>query len=287
MAVLVNLAATMICSVVLKPSLKEVSDSFLTPFNPDATALALYWLVTFILLISYCLLLIMANGTETKVGNYIYLTRKLLFNSFPHKKTVVHGVGLRLVFVQYFMTLNVVAFTLKWFIASLVFTSFSLLLLVWIHLSLYLYPPNRSRLLDFILIHAPIRLLIVVTFLQHLPQTLFIVLGWTPHMPEDIQEHAWHAVTFIVSFNVLGLIEVALREDLVWAFAGMWIMIGQLIKRPKAAPVFVRDRQILFFTSERWCLLGQPYPRLRTWFSRSSIQCYTYSCSSGAACMTG
>jgi len=165
----------------------------------------------------------------------------MVINGTEMKKTVVHGVGYRLVFVQYFMTLNVVAFTLKWFIASLVFTSLSLLLLVWIHLSLYMYPPNRSRPHDFILIHAPIRLLIVVTFLQHLPQILFIVLGWTPHMPEDVQKHAWHAVTFIVSFNALGLVEVALREDLVWTLAGMWIMIGQLIERPKAAPVFAAD----------------------------------------------
>ncbi|KAF9518761.1 hypothetical protein BS47DRAFT_1325078 [Hydnum rufescens UP504] len=228
MAVLLNVAAVVICAVVLNPSSKEVSDNFSTPFNPNPTALALYWLVTFVLLISYCLLLIVANKPEKQ-------------------EMMVYGVGLCLVFVQCFMALNIVAFTLKFFIASLVFTSLSLLFLVWIHLSLYMYPPHHSRPVEFILIHTPIRLLIVVTFLQELPQLLFIVLGWTYHAskPDDHQKHAWQAVAFIVAFNMAGVLEVALRGDFVWAFAGTWIIIGQLIARPKPAPVFAAD---LIFT---------------------------------------
>jgi len=156
------------------------------------------------------------------------------------RETVVHGVGVRLVFAQWFMAVNVVAFTLQWFIASLVFTSISLLLLLWIHITLYIYPPHRSRPLDTAVIHTPLRLLLIITFLQDFPQVLFIVLGWYHHnsRPEEYSKYGWQAVAFIVSFNLVGLIEVALRLDFVWAVAGMWIMVGQLLKRPKPAPVF-------------------------------------------------
>lgn len=155
----------------------------------------------------------------------------------------MHGVGLRLVFIQWLMAINVVAFTLKWFIVSLVCTSLVLALLIWVHITLYLYPAASTRPLDTAFIHAPLRLLLILTFIQDLPQVLFIVLGWYFNLVKDEYKYdkwAWQAVAFIVSFNIVGLIEVAWRLDFVWTVGATWILIGQLTQRPKAASVFVR-----------------------------------------------
>lgn len=164
----------------------------------------------------------------------------------------MHGVGLRLVFIQWLMALNVVAFTMKWFIVSLVATSLVLALLIWVHITLYLYPAASSRPLDIAFIHAPLRLLLVLTFLQDLPQVLFIVLGWHYNLVKEEQEYdkyAWQAVAFIVSFNLAALVEVAWRLDFVWTVGATWLLIGQLVQKPKAASVFVRISSFTFLSN--------------------------------------
>ena len=146
------------------------------------------------------------------------------------------------------MAFNIVAFTLKWFIVSLVLTSISLALLIWIHISLFWYPITSTRPLDTAFIHAPLRLLLVVTFLQEFPQVLFIVLGWNFNLVKDedrYNKYAWRAVAFIAGFNVVGLVNVGWRLDIVWAVGGMWLLIGQMIQTPKAAQVFVSAFMIL------------------------------------------
>jgi hypothetical protein len=140
------------------------------------------------------------------------------------------------------MAANVVAFTLQWFKTSLVFTSVSLALLLWIHVTLQFYPIAPTRPLDVAFIHAPLRLLLVVTFLQELPQLLFIVLGWKWNQvkeEQDVEKWAWQAVAFIVSFNMVALIHVGWKLDLVTAVGALWIVIGQIVYRPKAPPASV------------------------------------------------
>ncbi|KAF8324000.1 hypothetical protein DL93DRAFT_2104407 [Clavulina sp. PMI_390] len=222
MAVLINLTATIICALVLTPSTERIAEIYATPFNSQPYMLGLYWLGTSVLLIGYCFILMIATKQETK-------------------ETLVAGVGMRLVFIQWLMAMNVVAFTLKWFIISLVCTSLSLALLVWVHITLYLHPVASTRPLDTAFIHAPLRLLLILTFLQDLPQVLFIVLGWHFNLVKDEQDYdkwGWQAVAFIVSFNLVGLLEVGWRLDFVWAAAGLWLTLGQLTQRPKAAQVF-------------------------------------------------
>ena len=68
MAVLMNLTASVICAIVLSPSLGEISDTFPTPLNPASTLLSSYWLATFVVLIGYCGMLMIAKKPETKVA---------------------------------------------------------------------------------------------------------------------------------------------------------------------------------------------------------------------------
>ena len=149
---------------------------------------------------------------------------------------------MRLVFIQWLMAFDAVAFTLKWFTVSLVLTSISLALLIWIHVSLFWHPTASTRPLDTAFIHAPLRLLLVVTLLQDFPQALFIVLGWHFNLAKDenhYDKYAWQAVAFIAGFNAVGLLNVGWRLDIVWAVGAIWLLLGQLIQRPKAVQVFV------------------------------------------------
>lgn len=68
MAVLVNLTATIVCSLVLTPSTERISLLYATPFNSQQFILGLYWLGTFVLLIGYCFVLMIATKPETKVS---------------------------------------------------------------------------------------------------------------------------------------------------------------------------------------------------------------------------
>lgn len=145
-------------------------------------------------------------------------------------------------FVQWLMAFNAAAFTLKWFIASLILTSLSLVLLIWIHISLFRHPITSARPLDAAFIHAPLRLSLAVTLLQDFPQALFIVLGWHFNLvkeEEDYNKYAWQAVAFIAAFNAVGLVNVGWRLDVIWTVGAMWLLIGQMIETPKAVQVFV------------------------------------------------
>jgi len=67
MAILMNLTATIICTLVLEPSTQRVSEIFGTPFNAKPGLLGTYFMVVEILLIGYCAVLILAGKAETKV----------------------------------------------------------------------------------------------------------------------------------------------------------------------------------------------------------------------------
>lgn len=239
-SVLVNIVAEVVCALAVSPSLKNISNAYPTALNGSLSMLGMYALVVFVLLIGYCLLLMTASKRETR-------------------ETFVHGTGNRLVVLQWVMALNVVAFTFKWFIASLIFSSMSLSLLVWIHITLYMYPSDRTRPFDIVFIHAPLRLLLVFTFLQILPQTLFVVLGWySDNQKQNYDAFSWRAVAFIVSFNVAGLVQVAAQKDIVWTVAGIWIETAQFIHKPKPSNVsaanlaFIVLYPVVFITVTIW-----------------------------------
>ena len=67
MAILVNLVANIICSYVVHPSAQRIEALYATPFKSKLFMIRLYWLGTFVLLIGYCTVLLIATKRETKV----------------------------------------------------------------------------------------------------------------------------------------------------------------------------------------------------------------------------
>jgi hypothetical protein len=195
---------------------------FPNPMTPKSMMLALYWVVVFSMLVLYSLLLIFVSKEESK-------------------KTIVNGVGMRFVLVNWFMAAWAVAWALQSFIASTVFLSLNLLLLIWINLTLLTHPPTSTRPIDTLAIHIPLRLFLVITLLVDLPQSLFITLGWTYPLehPNRYANYQWEAFGVIMGTNLLGLIIVILNTDVVWAAGGVWCMLAEIARRPKPAPVFI------------------------------------------------
>lgn len=68
LSLLINIAAVVTCTFVVDPSIATVSDLHPTSITPDAAVIGVYLAVVFLAQIGYCLLLVLASKTETKVS---------------------------------------------------------------------------------------------------------------------------------------------------------------------------------------------------------------------------
>ncbi|KAG8906784.1 hypothetical protein FRB99_006161 [Tulasnella sp. 403] len=222
LAVLVNIATFLICGLVIKPSMRDLSKAFPTAVTPHAVMMAMLWMIIFALQILYCVMLVIGRKHETR-------------------ETLAYGVGLRLVFANWLMVAWSILFTLKFWLPATIILSFLFVLLLWVNLSLIWYPTSSARPLDFISIHAPMRLFLLIVFLSSLPQSIFISLDWiysADHPERDYDKRTWEAVGFVLGTNFLGLIWVVVMRDWIWAAGGVWTMVALMSKRPKAAVLF-------------------------------------------------
>ena len=67
LALLVFVAATLIGSLVAKPSLAEISRDYLTILTPNENLIGIYWLVLGLLLLGGSFRIVLARGVESKV----------------------------------------------------------------------------------------------------------------------------------------------------------------------------------------------------------------------------
>ncbi|KAF9260668.1 hypothetical protein L218DRAFT_906680 [Marasmius fiardii PR-910] len=227
LSLLINIASVIVCAVAVNPSLGSVVRRFPTSITPKPIIVSVYVAVLFLGQLGYCLLLVLASKPETK-------------------KTLTSGVGLALVFANWIMAIWAVSWVFEWFLFSTILQGLLLLLLLYSNIVLLVYhPPTRKRIFDTMLIHAPVRFFLVLQIALMFPLSLFITLGLTyphasnPDLPVDYTAHHWPGFGVVFGTNLLGLIVIILRRDIVWCVAATWICVSIWTQGPKPKSVYI------------------------------------------------
>ncbi|KAF9029502.1 hypothetical protein BDZ89DRAFT_1065285 [Hymenopellis radicata] len=229
LSLLINLASVVVCQAVVNPSISKVSKQHPTTISPRPSVVAVYVIAIYAGQIGYCLLLVMAKKPETK-------------------KTLIKGPGFSLVLANWVMAIWAITWIMQWFLAATVLQGLLLLLLLYSNIVLLVYhPPTSERPFDTMLIHAPMRFFLVLQLALMFPLSLFVALGLAqnPSSP-DYNVHQWAGFGVVLGTNLLGLIVVMMRRDIVWCVAAVWTCVSIWSLRPKPAPVYVT---VLVFTA--------------------------------------
>ncbi|KAG6375320.1 hypothetical protein JVT61DRAFT_3547 [Boletus reticuloceps] len=218
----VNIATVLVCHFIVKPSILDIIKLYPASISPHPAWLAVYVILIYIFQIGYCLLLILAKDPDTK-------------------RALVKAVGLSLVLANWAMAVWAIAWILRMFLFSTIMLGILLLLLVYSNVALLIYhAPTYSRPFDMALIHAPLRFFMILPLSLLFPYSLFITLGLTyASHPEDYALHPWPGFAVVMSVNLLSLVVILFRRDIIWAIAATWICISIWTASPKPAPVFI------------------------------------------------
>jgi len=187
-----------------------------------------YVVAIFIGQLGYCLLLVLARKQETK-------------------QTLVKGVGISLIIANWVMGFWAIAWTLRYFLVSTILVGILLIFLIYPNVVLLIYhTPDSSRPLDTALIHAPLRLFLILPLNIVFWHSLFITLGhsWEVGDPTKYDRYQWEGFGVVLGSNLLALLVVTSHHDIIWCVAAVWLNAAQWSRRPKALPVFVTS--ILF-----------------------------------------
>lgn len=190
---------------------------------PLPSMIAVYIVMIYLGQVGYCILLVLARKPETK-------------------KTMVRGVGLPLVFANWFMAGWAIAWLFQAFWLSTVLLGILLVLLVYANIVLLVYhAPTGERPFDIALIHAPVRAFMILPLGVLFPYCLFVALGWTWTQgdPQHYSQHQWAGLGIMLGVNILSLIVIALRRDIVWCIAASWICASIWSSKPKPFPVYI------------------------------------------------
>jgi len=223
LSVLINIATLMVCSLVISPTLSDISRLYPMSIAPNPSMIAAYITVIYVLQIGYCVLLVFARKPETK-------------------KALVKGVGLPLVLANCIMAAWAIAWSFQAFLLSTVLLGILLVLLIYANVVLLIYhPPTSSRPFDIALIHAPMRAFLLWPLMVQFPYSLFITLGfgWSPGEQQHYGRHQWPGFAVMLGVNLLGLAVVALRRDIVWCISASWMCASVWSRSPKPFPVFI------------------------------------------------
>jgi hypothetical protein len=183
LSTLISLAAQLVAAFAIRPSLGAINDDYLTILTPRKSFIGAYWLVLYLLQsarlalnpwrrtdicafkVGYCVLLAVVRKEQTKVS--ALRNAPELPQSCWNKATLVNAVGLRFVFSNVCMAFWTLFFEFRLFLASEICLLIALVLLASIWGQLLLYPASRARPLELALIHAPVRLFLVMLLIVH------------------------------------------------------------------------------------------------------------------------
>jgi len=233
-SVLLTVAANLVAGLAISPTLGEISDDYLTIFTPTKYWIGAYWLLLYILQIGYCIILATVRKSETK-------------------DTILHAIGLRFVLANVCMAFWTLFFSMRQFLVSEIFLLIALALLISCWALCLVYPPNfKSRPMDTIFIHAPIRMFLVMLLVVDVWQNGLLAFRWYKYVgPEPISpsrpgrwegehsKHSWIAFGVVLAVGLINAFIVFISRDVVWALSAIFIYIALVIKGPKPAQLFI------------------------------------------------
>ncbi|KAF8902568.1 hypothetical protein CPB84DRAFT_1775703 [Gymnopilus junonius] len=161
-------------------------------------------------------------------------------------KAMVNAVGFGLVLPICLWHFGAVAFVMQWFIISTILQGLLLLVLLFSNIVLLIYhQPDSSRPLDTALIHAPLRFFLMLPLNVLFTLSLFISLGLSytptppgpPKNPDDY--HSMIAFGVLMGTNLLSLLVIVIRRDIVCCVASTWLAVSLWTAVPKPASVYI------------------------------------------------
>ncbi|PWN52888.1 hypothetical protein IE53DRAFT_384637 [Violaceomyces palustris] len=214
LSVLLQLTTMIICSFLVHPSLGSVGRLHPTYMSPNENFILFYWAVLYLLLIGFSTLAVLSRQSETK-------------------KALVHGVGTRLALANYLMVLWAIFWVLNRTITfelatgclgviALLLLYNSIVLAVW-------YKPSSRHPLDWLFIHVPVKMFLVVILQVDLWQQLFMALAW--EAPYDLNKGLWPAFGITTGLGVLSSLWIFATGDFTWTVAGIYLNAGLLMHK--------------------------------------------------------
>ncbi|KAI5477359.1 hypothetical protein MNV49_006501 [Pseudohyphozyma bogoriensis] len=227
LSLLIFIGAALISALAAKPSLRTISDEYLTILTPSTPLIGLYWLVIFVLLLGQSFLLVFARKEETKL-------------------LLVHGVGSRLGLINIVMALWVLFWTLKLFLAAEIALFVAILLAFTIHLTLLRHPPTSARPIDTVLVHVPARMILSILLNVDVWQNGLLALGWYHYIGEDPNvghgkwesehgKHNWIAFGVVLGLALLNGAYVFATTDIPYAASTIYLSVA-LSSKSKSKP---------------------------------------------------
>lgn len=158
------------------------------------------------------------------------------------------------------------------------------------------HPPELGkRPLDVVFIHAPLRFFLVLPLTIMFPYSLLYVnlqqtecgltihlsvtlgLTWKPSEPEHYTDHQWIGFAVFLAANLIGLIVIVSRSDIIWCVASVWINVAVWSTSPKPRPILVSGPHAF-----EWIVVNHTYRSLEFclwYYTPLHLQAFCYGSS--------
>lgn len=216
LSVLLQMGVMILCgSKLIKPNLQQVSHRHPTYLSIQDSFVLFYWAILYVLLIGFSVFLLISRTPETK-------------------KALVHGVGTRLALANYMMILWAIFWILDrrlTFILGTVTLGIIALILLFNALVLAVrFAPSARHPLDWLFIHVPIKMFLVITLQYDLWQQLFMALGWDfgAGGHDALVQGLWPAFGIVTGLGAFSALWIFATVDLTWTVAGIYLNVGLL-----------------------------------------------------------
>ncbi|SJX61886.1 uncharacterized protein (N-terminal fragment), partial [Sporisorium reilianum f. sp. reilianum] len=216
LSVLLQMGVMILCgSKLIKPNLQQVSRRHPTYLSPQDSFVLFYWAVLYVLLIGFSVFLLLSRTPETK-------------------KALVHGVGTRLALANYLMVLWAIFWILDrpltFILGTAVLGVIALILLFNALVLAVRYAPSPKHPLDWLFIHVPIKMFLVITIQYDVWQQLFMALGWDfgSGGHDALLKGLWPAFGIVTGLGAFSALWIFATADLTWTAAGIYLNLGLL-----------------------------------------------------------